>query len=125
MAELLPIVIDQGESWTTQLVWTDNFDEPLPVIHPCRMSIRALGGQTLADLYTDPEIPEGETPSIALSTETGLVQLHIPAEQTAAMPPGQYHYDLFLTLDAVEPAGNQTHRLVYGPVTVNKRVTYI
>lgn len=126
MAENLPLVINQGEDWTVQIIWTDSFDEPLPVIHPCRMSIKSQAGQTLAELETDPDIPEGEVPTIALSSEQGLLQLHIAAEQTAAMPPGFYHYDLFVTLDAEDDfPGDQRHRLLYGQVTVNKRVTLV
>lgn len=124
MAETVPLVIDQGEDWTAQIVWTDSQDEPLPVIHPCRMDIKGLGGQILAQLYTDPDLPEGELPTISLSTETGLMQLHIPAEQTVAMAAGMYQYDLFCTLDAGDgPVATQVSRLLYGPVTVNKRVT--
>lgn len=124
MAETLPLVIDQGEDWTAQIVWTDDYDEPMPVIHPCRMAIREASGRTMAELYTDPDIPDGDIPSISLSTETGLIQLHIPAEQTSYIPPGAYHYDLFVTLDSGgTPVTTQQRRLLYGPVTVNKRVT--
>lgn len=126
MAENLPMVIDQGEDFTAQLIWTDSFDDPIPVVHPCRMDIRAaLGNQMLATFETDPNIPEGETPTIALSTDTGMIQLHLAATQTAAMPPGLYHYDLFASIDAGvdSPIATQVSRLVFGVVTVNKRVT--
>lgn len=126
MAETVPMVIDQGEDWTVEIVWTDNFDEPNPVVHPCRMAIRSTSGQTIAELLTDPTLPTGTVPSIAVSTETGLIQLHLAASQTSAMPPGQYHYDLFITLDTGQTyPGPQTIRLLYGPVTVNKRVTLL
>ena len=125
MAEVVPMVIDQGEDWTTEIVWTDQYDEPLPVVHPCRMSIRSTAGQTVAELETDPSLPEGTVPSIAYSTETGLLQLHLPSTQTAAIPAGEYHYDLFVTLETDTYAGNQIARLLYGQVIVNKRVTYL
>lgn len=125
MAEIVPLVIDQGEDWTTEIVWTDQYDEPLPVAHPCRMAIRSTAGQTVAELYTDPATPEGTVPSIAYSTETGLLQLHLPASQTGAIPPGEYHYDLFVTLTTDTYAGDQLVRLLYGPVVINKRVTLI
>lgn len=125
MAENLPMVIDQGSDFTAQLIWTDSFDDPVAVVHPCRLDIRGAANQPIASMETDPELPEGETPSISLSTETGLLQLHLPAEQTAAMLPGVYHYDLFATLDAGadSPMPTQVQRLIYGSVTVNKRVT--
>jgi hypothetical protein len=54
----------------------------------------------------------------------GIVQLHIDNEVTEAMPPGEHLYDLFVTTDDGNAyAGPQTHRLLYGTVTVNKRIT--
>lgn len=125
MAELLPVIIDQGEDWTVELIWTDNFDEPLPVTHPCRMTIKSKAGQTLAELYSDPDTPDGDIAPITLSTDTGTIQLYLPAEQTGAIPPGQYQYDMFVSMEGSEPVGNQVSRILYGPVTVNKRITIL
>lgn len=123
-AAFVPMVIDQGEDYTSDVIWTDNYDEPLPVQHPCRLDIKSLQGQTLLTLESDPLIPDGEIPSIAVSTEVGLLQLHITEEITASMVPGEHHYDLFVTVDDGSTyAGAQVQRICYGPVTVNKRIT--
>ncbi len=123
-AAYVPMDIDQGEDFTTDIVWTDNFDEPVEVIHPCRMDIKGSNGQTIVILETNFDLPEGEIPKIAISTSTGLIQLHLTKEETAAIAPGQYFYDLFVTSDdGNEYSGVQTTRLLYGEVTVNKRFT--
>lgn len=121
----VPLVLDQGEDWTTHIVWTDSFDEPLQVVAPCRMDVKSKSGQTQLSLST-PETPppEGEIPEIDLSNDIGLIQLHVTKEVTQALQPGEYHYDLFVTVsDEDAYAGLQTIRLLYGTVTVNKRVT--
>lgn len=118
------LTIDQGEDWTVNVIWTDDNDEPVVVTFPCRMDIRASTGQTVATLETDPDLPDGEVPSIGLSEELGLVQLHLTATQTAAIPPGIYDYDLFVTTnDDDSYAGAQANRLIAGTVFVNKRFT--
>jgi hypothetical protein len=116
--------IDQGEDWTCQIVWTDNFDNPQALVAPARMDIKGQDGSIVYTLETNPDIPEGEIPQIALSQTTGLIQLHIPKEATIALAPGNYIYDLFVTVDDGDTyAGDQTSRLIVGTVTVNKRVT--
>lgn len=124
MAEEVDLDIYQGEDWTTDIIWTDVFGDGMAVVHPCRMDIKATGGATLISLVTDPDIPDGEIPSIALSTNIGLLQLHIPAATTAAFTPGTYRYDLFVTVDTGEDyPGPQVTSLIGGSVTVNKRTT--
>lgn len=121
----VPLEIDQGEDWTAQVVYTDDFDEPYTVIHPCRMDIKNRTGATQLSLTSpDTEIPEGSIPEIGISSEVGLLQIHIEDSVTAALVPGVYEYDLFVTVnDGNEYAGNQVQRLIYGEVTVNKRTT--
>lgn len=120
----VPIVIDQGEDWTIDVVWTDNHDEPIPVRHPCKMEIKNTLGTVVATLETDPDLPDGEIGTIMLSADIGLLQLHLDDDVTAALSPGVYHYDLFASSDDGNVyAGNQRTRLLYGSVTVNKRVT--
>lgn len=120
----VPIEIDQGEDFTAQIVWTDNYDEPQNLVDPARMEIKAPNGTIMYTLETNPSIPEGEIADITLSPTTGLIQLHIPHTATSAFVPGNYIYDLFVTVsDSNVYAGNQTHRLLVGPVIVNKRIT--
>ena len=105
------------------IIWTDQFDEPVEVVHPCRLTMKADSGQIFVDLETDPEIPEGDVPGLNISTSMGLIQVHIPRTQTAALLPGtNYVYDLFVSLESAY-GGTQRERLVYGDVQVNKRVT--
>jgi hypothetical protein len=126
-AAYVPMEIDQGEDWTTSIVYTDDYDEPYNVIAPCRMDIKSNGGATQLSLNT-PEVtlPEGEIPELGISSEIGLIQIHIEDSITAALIPGVYKYDLFVTVnDGNEYAGNQVQRLVYGEVVVNQRVTQL
>ena len=124
-AAYVPLDIDQGEDWTTNIIYSDEFDNPYNVVHPCRMDIKSPQGATQITLATpEGELPDGVIPEIMLSSEIGLIQLHIDDEATAAMIPGTYKYDLFVTInDGNEYSGNQTQRLIKGDVTVNQRVT--
>ena len=124
------LVIDQGEDWTVQLYWTDFFDDPHNLTHPLRMTIKSPLGQNLISLNSvlpEDQVP-GEVQSVSWSEDTGWIQIHIPAAQTGAFTPGDYLYDLFVTLNA-DPAVefgsplNQTVRLIAGRVHVNKRIT--
>ena len=121
-AENLNIYIDQGEDWTTDIVFTDSYNEPLPVVHPCRMDIKSSDGTLVYTLESDPSLPEGEVPTMNVSTEIGLVQLHIEDTVTAAFPPGEHIYDMFITVDDGTNA-SQRLRPLYGKVQIGKRVT--
>lgn len=124
MAENLSITIDQGEDWTTDLIFTDDYNEPLAVVHPCRMDIKSQAGSLVLSLESDPDLPDGEIPTINISTGVGLLQLHVEDAVTAAMPPGEHYYDLFITIDnGTSTSGPQRLRPLNGKVTVNKRIT--
>lgn len=123
----VPLDIDQGEDWTSTVVYTNDFDEPYNVIAPCRLDIKNDQGAVQLSLVTDDDpdnLPDGYIPSITLSSDIGLIQMHIEDTVTAAMMPGVYKYDLFVTInDGNEYSGNQIQRLLKGSVTVNQRVT--
>jgi hypothetical protein len=123
----VPMEIDQGEDWTSSIVYTDDFDLPYNVIAPARMDIKNVQGAIQLSLTTPESTPpEGTIPEIGISPEIGLLQIHIEDSVTAAMQPGVYKYDLFVTVnDGDEYAGNQVQRLIYGDVTVNQRVTHL
>jgi hypothetical protein len=124
MAETLNLVIDQGEDWTTDLVFTDHYNEPLPIVHPCRMDIKQSDGTLIYTLETDPDLPDGEVPTMAVSTEIGLLQLHIEDTVTAPFPPGEHLYDLFVTVDdGSSTSGPQRIRPLNGKVQIAKRIT--
>jgi hypothetical protein len=121
----VPIEIDQGEDWSVQIVWTDDYDEPMKIIAPCRMDIKNMQGAVQLSLETpDTDVPPGTIPEIGVSEDIGLIQLHIEDTATAAMLPGVYQYDMFVTVnDGDEYAGSQRQRIIAGTLTVNKRVT--
>lgn len=124
-AASVPIDIWQGEDFSAQIIWTDDFDEPQQLIAPARMDIVDQTNQLLHSLAT-PETPppEGTIASITLSENIGMIQLHIPYTVTQNFVPGDYHYDLFVTVsDGGTYATAQRVPLIYGPVTVNKRTT--
>lgn len=121
---LVEMELTQGEDWTTDVIWTDSYDTGINVIHPCRLTVKAKDGSTLTTLDSNPSIPEGEIPGIAISSNIGLLQLHIQSSASAAFPPGTYSYDLFATTDDSNAyVGTQKIRLCSGPFIVNKRIT--
>ena len=59
-AAYVPMEIDQGEDWTTTIVYTDDFDEPYNVIAPCRLDIKSKQGAIQLTLSTpDVDLPGG------------------------------------------------------------------
>ena len=71
------------------------------------------------------EPEENTVPGINLSSEIGLLQLHIPNSMSSALIPGNYHYDLFVTTNDGTFIGPQAVPLMYGAVSVSKRVTVL
>jgi len=126
-AAFVPMEIDQGEDWTSTIVYTDDFDQPYNVIAPCRMDIKSQQGAVQLSLSTpDVDLPEGTIPEIGVSEEIGLIQLHIEDSVTSSLMPGVYKYDLFVTVnDGDEYAGSQIQRLIAGTCTINQRVTVL
>jgi hypothetical protein len=121
----LDLVINQGEDWTVQIQLLDNLDNPKPLVAPARMDIKDKVGTTIHSLVTPEELdPPEEIPSIAISAEVGILQLHIPHAVTNEFPPGSYAYDLWTTIDdGGEYAGPQVQPEIRGTVHVIKRVT--
>lgn len=122
MSDSVEMEIIQGEDWTVDVIWTDNYDVGMRVLHPCKMTIKGSNG-VLHTLVTNPDIPDGEVPGINLSTDIGLLQLHIPEEVTSEFEPGGYNADLFVTVDGGEFADTQVSRLFPARVTVVNRIT--
>lgn len=118
------LIIDQGEDWTVQIYWTDFYDDPQQLTHPLRMQIKSPLGQVVADLNSTLEVPENEFQPISYSTDTGWIQLHLADTETKTIPPGDYLYDLFVSVaDGKVYPGKQQVRLIAGKVFVQKKVT--
>lgn len=124
-AENVPLVIDQGEDFTAQIVWTDEYGNPQNIKAPMRMDLRGASVSPVLSLQTpvtDP--PDGSIPHITYSPEIGLIQIHIPNAETAALAAGVYNYDMFVTInDGDAYAGDQVVRLLVGQCVVNNRIT--
>jgi len=124
-AAFVPLDIDQGEDWTASIVYTDQLDQPYTLISPARMDIKDGQGATILSLSApEVELPPGEIPELGISSEIGLIQIHIEDSVTANINPGVYKYDLFVTVDDGDAyTGAQVQRLIYGEVTVNQSYT--
>ena len=120
----LNLEIVQGEDWTADVIWADQNGQGIAVQHPCRMDVKDKLGSTLITLETNPDIPEGEIPSINFSNDIGLLQLHIENTVSAEFPIGRYFFDLFVTTDTDEEyGGSQVVPVIGGTVDVIKRYT--
>ena len=121
----VPLTIDQGEDFTAQVIWTDDSGAAQKLTTPMRMDIAGAGGQIITSLTTDVPADPNEIPELSYSAEIGLIQIHIPRAQTAALTPGMYQYDMFVTVQGDVYGGAQRHKLLAGDVIVNKRITEI
>ena len=120
---LVDLDIDQGADFGIQFYWTTMDQEPFTVLAPMRMEIRDDVGSTLYTLATSDGAAAG-TQTILYNSDTGLIQLMIPASATSAFPPGRYHYDLFVTYqDNDITNATRLHKLVRGSVYVDGRYT--
>lgn len=121
----VPLVIDQGEDFTAQIIWTDDNGYAQKLTAPMRLDIVSGGNLPIASLSTPTTtVPNGTVPAISYSKDIGMIQIHVPKAQTAAMPAGVYNYDLFVTVnDGDVYAGNQQFRLLVGQCVVNQRIT--
>lgn len=117
------IDIDQGADFGVQIYWTSMDQQPFTVLAPMRMEIRDAVGNTLYTLATN----DGDTTAtttILYSSDTGLIQLMIPAADTTNFPAGVYSYDLFVTYqDNAVTNATRLARLLRGNVYVDRRTT--
>jgi hypothetical protein len=120
---LIDLDIDQGADFGIQLYWTTMDQEPFVVLAPMRMEIRDDVGSTLYTLATSDGAAAG-TQTILYNSDTGLIQLMIPASDTSNFPPGRYNYDLFVTYqDNDITNATRLHKLARGSVYVDGRFT--
>lgn len=126
IAVRVDLVIDRGADWAAQIYWTDYTSAPFTVVAPMRMEIRNAAGALIVDLMTNTLEAEDVYPSINYNSETGLIQLHLTAAQTASIPEGQYRHDLFVSYDDTAMGGViRVAKLIYGDVHVRGRVTQV
>ena len=119
------LVIDQGEDYTCQIIWSDERGNAHPLTAPMRLDIVGAGNQPIISLTTPETEPlDGEIPEISYSADIGLIQVHIPRAQTVSLPAGLYRYDFLVTVDDGDVyAGSQQFRLMVGQCVVNQRIT--
>lgn len=122
----IDLIINQGEDWAVQMIFTDERDRAMNLVNPFRMDIRDTTGQvqhTLETDDTDPTLQNG-VPGIVVSSSIGLVQLYLDDAVTSDLVPGLYYYDIFGHCDDGNAyAGDQVIRLAQGTVNVQKRIT--
>lgn len=116
MAERVDITQDQGATLARRFIWKTNTATPTPVdltSFTARMHIRTgiAADTTIAELTT-------ENSGIVLGGANGYVDLHMTADQTSALEPATYRYDLEL----VGPDGFVT-RLAEGKIKIRPEVT--
>jgi hypothetical protein len=119
--------VDQGEDWSMQVVLQDQWENALTVDRPLQMDIKDILGQLILSLSVpDDPIPDNVVPEMNFSADNGMIQIHIDRNQTAALDPGVYFYDIFVGVnDGDVYAGNQRVRALAGRLLVNKRITTI
>lgn len=122
VAANVDIELDQGADFGLQIYWTDPAQTPFTVLSPMRMEIRADTGQVIYTLITNDTAPVGAVQTITYNSVSGLIQLNIPASDTASFKSGIYNYDLFVTYQNTT-SDTKLKRLLYGNLFVNQRIT--
>lgn len=113
--------IDQGADYGLQIYWTDAGNNPFTVLHPMRMDIKSSTGVVVHSLTT--ETQDDTQPDILYNSDSGLIQLTIPASATSNFPAGQYAYDLFVSYSDEANGLARLVKLIQGIVYVYGRVT--
>jgi hypothetical protein len=89
-----------------------------------RNSVGGVVATLQTDQFSDDGIVPGDDKNIMFNIESGLIQLQLSADDTDAMGPGKFEYDLFVSyLDSAVTGRVRTKRLISGQVLVNGRVT--
>lgn len=112
-AGIYNFTIDQGSTWTLQLVYNNPQGAPINLTgYTARMQIRSKSNSPTAVLTLN---TGGQ--GITITGPTGTLDLIATDEQTGAIPAGFYVYDLELSNNGV------ITRLIQGQVTVSPQVT--
>lgn len=106
MATKANMVIDQGTTFNTEIVLTDESGNLLD------LSAYTANAQ-IRKWYTSSNVV-----AFSVNVGSGVVYLNLPANTSAAMDPGRYVYDV-----VVADGSNTITRVVEGIVTITPRVT--
>jgi hypothetical protein len=106
MAVKIPVVIDQGTSFSSEIELTNQDGEPLDVTN------MAARGQ-IRKHYTSSTATD-----FSCDLANGMLIISLTSEQTRTLLAGRYVYDIELVDGA-----NNVHRLFEGVVTVTPEVT--
>jgi len=121
-AGAVDLVMDQGEDWSVQIFWTDMYNNAIEVADPMRMDIKNDAGQVIYALQYGSL--EGSVAVIDYAGPTGFIQLQIPSAITRDLVPGNYFYDLFVTMPDIDSdIPFKLTRLIYGNLVVQAKVT--
>lgn len=111
MASIANIFIDAGANYSKIITVSANGGGPLNLTgYTVASQIRKSYTSTTAYTFT----------ASVLDAATGKLRLQLTAEQTGAIPPGRYLYDVEIT----SQSGNKS-RVVEGIVTVTPEITQI
>lgn len=125
-AGIVDLMLDQGADFGIQIYWTDAERSPFTVLSPMRMDIKSETGVVVFSLVTNDDGDEDVLQTIIYNSESGLIQLNIPAAETARFSPGMYYYDLWVTYqDNTVTNATRLRKLVAGKILVNGRVTTV
>lgn len=116
MASTYNTVIDQGADWFLNVTWEDVAGEPIDITgYTAALQLRTspLARTVALNLTT-------ENDGLAITGASGLVSIHATNEQTAALTPQRYTYDLELYSPA-EPT--VITRLIQGTIEVSANTT--
>jgi len=105
------LTIEQGATWTLELVWKDETGTPIPLTgYTAKLWIKSAYSSTA-------EVQLSEASGISIDGPNGKLTATLTAAQTTALAAGAYVYDLKLT----SPGGIAT-RLLEGDVEVKRQV---
>jgi len=117
------LLVDKGSDFAFQLYWTDQYDEPLTITYPMKMTVAFGAPQTYISVTETPT--GGELAYISYNAEAGFIQLSLPDSHTNTFTVGQYKYDLWAHISDPDDVVNTTKRakIIEGNFNVLSSVT--
>lgn len=111
MAAYVELIIDQGTTFYNQITITDDITNNVVNIAPLNFV-----SQMRPSYYSD--VAAEITCTIA-DASRGIVEMSMSAEETAAIKPGRYVFDI----KSIDPAANIVSRIVEGTILITPQVT--